>query len=87
MNGATALPLVRTITPPKRASITITGTSQYFFRMRMKLQSSEMKEIKTCSELPAHGVRGGPRRGAIDPVRWGGPADPNPARVPAEKAK
>src|SRR5215470_4008179 len=69
MKGATAVPLANTTRAPNTASIRKMGSSQYFFRIRMKLHSSPMKSIMGSSELPGHRVGWGARRMALDPVR------------------
>jgi hypothetical protein len=40
MKGATAVPWVSTIRPPKIAIVMMTGSSQYFLRTRKKAQNS-----------------------------------------------
>jgi hypothetical protein len=45
MKGAIALPVERTIKTPKRSSVKITGTSQYFFLTFKKPQRSLKKSI------------------------------------------
>src|SRR5690349_290303 len=67
MKGAIAVPLTRTMSPPKIASMTTIGSSQYFFRVRMNSQNSRMKSSIT-SELLPHRVRGGPGGIAFEPV-------------------
>src|SRR5262245_60591977 len=84
MNGATALPLVRTMSPPRSAIMMRMGTSQYFFRTRMKAQSSATKAVMARSELPRHGVGRGPRRAPLDPVGRCAGLAPEPQRVLAE---
>jgi|SRR6516165_8438466 len=59
MNGATALPLARTKTPPKTPMVINTGMSQYFRRARRKPQNSVTKssidtfpsESQACAAL------------------------------------
>src|SRR6202011_5746945 len=70
MNGATAEPLVSTMRPPMRPSITTTGSSQYFLRTRRKSHSSPtMLSTKTLpSELLLHLRPGGSGRITLDPV-------------------
>src|SRR5712691_1982187 len=58
MNGATALPLVRTTRPPKRIINRNIGTIQYFLRSRMKSNSSPSRAIiRIPSELLGLGGR------------------------------
>src|ERR1700730_16525933 len=87
MKGATALPLARTMRAPNTASMRIMGSSQYFLRIRMKLQSSSMKSIMTSSELPGHRVGRRARRMALNPVSDGLAVKPTPQRIPADQAK
>src|SRR5882724_7612411 len=86
MNGATALPLARTMSAPNTASMRMTGSSQYFLRTRMNHHSSPMKSIMTSSELPGHRVRRRARRIALDPVGDGIAVEPTPERILAEQA-
>src|SRR5882724_4863050 len=86
MNGATALPLARTMRAPNTASMRMTGSSQYFFRARMKRPSSLMNSIMMLSELPGHRVRCRARRVALDPVGDGVPVPLKPERILAEQA-
>src|ERR1700730_3342417 len=51
MKRATAEPLVRTISPPKRAMMMNTGSSQNFFRALRKAKNSRRKLIIGVSEL------------------------------------
>src|SRR5258708_27370929 len=86
MNGATALPLARTMSAPNTASMSMTGSSQYFFRTRMKRHSSSMKSIMVTSELPGHGVRRRAWRIALDPVGDGIAVQAKAERILAEPA-
>src|SRR5882724_5151733 len=86
MNGATALPLARTMRAPNTASMRMTGSSQYFLRARMKRHSSPMKSIMLLSKLPRHGVRRRARWIALDPVGDGIPIPSKPERILAEQA-
>src|SRR5882672_779582 len=70
MNGATALPWVSRMSPPKSAIMIRMGSNQNFFRTRTKAHSSRTKSTLP-SELPPHGVRGRPRRPPGDPVARG----------------
>lgn len=55
MNGATALPFARMISPPKTSSTSISGSSQNFFRAVMYAQSSVRKDtVRRC--YPANGL-------------------------------
>src|SRR5438309_5854164 len=84
MNGATALPLVRTMRPPNSASITRIGRSQNFFRTRINVQSSATNVIVPSSELVRHGL--GRRAGwsSHDPVRRFRWIATDPQRILAE---
>src|SRR5262249_42967911 len=68
MKGATAEPLVRTISPPKIAIMMNTGSNQNFFRTLRKAQNSRRKLIIDTSELVLECLRRGARRRAGDPV-------------------
>src|SRR5688572_2337094 len=87
MNGATALPFARTITPPKSAIISSTGISQYFRRARIKLQSSMAKSSMMTSKLVRH--RGCRRTGrpSLDPVRRRLGIETQPQGILAERAQ
>src|SRR5215475_1001425 len=50
MNGATAVPLVSTISPPNMAMTMNTGSSQYFLRSSKNAANSRRKEIIAHSE-------------------------------------
>ena len=52
MKGATAEPLVRTMSPPKAAMTKKIGSSQNFFRTRMKAQNSRKKLIIDDPQKP-----------------------------------
>src|SRR3982074_79357 len=54
MKGATAVPWVRTIKPPKITIMTRIGNSQYFLRSRMNAMSSARKAIVRILELTFH---------------------------------
>src|SRR6266568_2694648 len=86
MNGATALPLARTMRAPNTASMKMTGSSQYFFRARMNRHSSPMNSIMMSSKLPRHRVRCRARWIALDPVGDGIPVPSKPERILAEQA-
>src|SRR5262249_16055522 len=68
MNGATAEPLVRTISLPKRAMMMNTGSSQNFFRTLRNAQNSLRKLIIDTSELVLECFRRRARRRADDPI-------------------
>src|SRR5262249_46092027 len=68
MKGATAEPLVRTMSPPKIAMTKKTGSSQNFFRTRRKSQNSRKKLIIDPSELVLERFGRRPRRLADDPI-------------------
>src|SRR5215211_4808264 len=65
MNGAIAEPWASTSNPPRAHITTSTGISQYFFRARIKSQSSLTKSIIYGSILLGHGSD---RRIAPNPV-------------------
>src|SRR5215471_4385070 len=70
MNGATAVPLVSTMRPPKNASTIKIGSNQNFLRVRRNAQNSRRNEtIIKDSELVLESVRGRARRLARYPVR------------------
>src|SRR6516162_6486937 len=68
MKGATAEPLVKTISPPKRAIMMNTGSSQNFFRTLRNAQNSRRKLIIDASELVLKRFRRRTRRRADDPI-------------------
>src|ERR1700693_3876712 len=75
MNGATAEPFTRMISPPKMNRTRNIGTSQYFLRAIRKRQSSAKKDIRVPtgaggSELVGHAAGRRPGRIAHDPVAW-----------------
>src|SRR5262245_54471661 len=51
MNGATAVPLVSTMSPPNMAMTMNTGSSQYFLRSSKNAANSRRKETIARSEL------------------------------------
>src|SRR5215471_8890704 len=51
MNGATAVPLVSTMSPPNRAMTMNTGSSQYFLRSSKNAATSRRKDTIARSEL------------------------------------
>src|SRR5262245_16268682 len=67
MKGATAEPLVSTISPPKMTIMTKIGASQYFFRTRRNEQNSRRKDSIGSILIP-HRFRRRPRRRSVDPV-------------------
>src|SRR5690606_1317743 len=69
--GATAEPLVSTISPPNSAMTRRIGSSQNFLRTRMNCQSSPTNVIGTSSELLFQAVGGRTGRLACDPVADG----------------
>src|SRR4030095_3389996 len=85
MNGATALPCVSTMRPPKTASMSTMGSSQYFFRIRRKTHNSLRIEIIAPSELVSHRVWGRTRRSALEPVGIGLAVDSQPEQILAER--
>src|SRR6202051_1230281 len=73
MNGATAEPFTRMISPPKMNRTRNIGTSQYFLRAIRKRQSSAKKDIRVPtgaggSELGRHDAGRRAGRIAHDPV-------------------
>jgi hypothetical protein len=68
MKGATAEPLLKTITPPKIAIMMNTGSSQNFFRTLRNAQNSRRKLIIDASELVLECFRRRARRRAEDPI-------------------
>src|SRR5438132_1318457 len=68
MKGATAEPLVRTISPPKMAIIMNTGSNQNFFRTPRNAQNSRRKLIIDVSELVLECLRRRAGRCADDPI-------------------
>src|SRR5258707_5660993 len=81
MNGATTLPCVSTMSAPKTTSMITTGSSQYFFRARMKSHNSQRTLITDASELAPHRVRGRPRWPAGDPIRLRRTVDPQAEQI------
>src|SRR5262249_47636265 len=70
MNGATAVPLVSTMSPPNRAMTMNTGSSQYFLRSSKNAANSRRKEIIGRSELVHEAVGRRARRLSRDPVAF-----------------
>src|SRR6516164_3524825 len=68
MKGATAEPLVKTISPPKTAIMMNTGSSQNFFRTLRNAQNSRIKLIMDTSELVLECFGRRARRCASDPI-------------------
>src|SRR5262245_7989378 len=68
MKGATAEPLVRTISPPKMAIMMNTGSSQNFFRALRNAQNSLRKLTIHASELVLECFRRRAGRRADDPI-------------------
>src|SRR5262249_51919 len=68
MNGATAEPLVRTISPPKTAMTMNTGRSQNFLRTLRNAQNSRRKLTIDASELALECFGCRPRRLAHYPI-------------------
>src|ERR1700726_478028 len=82
MNGATAVPLLKTKSPPNSVIITMTGSTQNFLRARIKAHNSRRNDIvsprKTFSRPPtgaqsvgrlAHSI--GPDASASVKEPWG----------------
>src|SRR6516225_7231857 len=68
MKGATAEPLVRTISPPNIAMMINTGSNQNFFRTLRNAKNSRRKLIINASELVFERFRRRARRRADDPI-------------------
>src|SRR5262249_42044571 len=68
MKGATAEPLVSTISPPKTAMTMKTGNSQNFFRTLRKAQTSRRKLTINASKLVVECFGGRAGRFADDPI-------------------
>src|SRR6516162_9293505 len=68
MNGATAEPWVRMISPPKMAMMINTGSSQNFFRTLRNAKNSRRKLIIDTSELILERFRRRTRRRSDDPI-------------------
>src|SRR2546430_17595526 len=68
MKGATAEPLVRTISPPKMAMMMNTRSSQNFFRALRNAQNSLRKLTIDASELVLECFRRRAGRRADDPI-------------------
>src|SRR5262249_20276327 len=71
MKGATAEPLVRTISPPKMAMMMNTGSSQNFFRTPRNAQNSRRKLIIDASKLVLECFWRRARRCADNPIALG----------------
>src|SRR6516165_1112294 len=67
MKGATAEPLVSTMSPPKMTIMMKIGANQYFFRTRRNDQNSRRKD-SIGSILILHRFRRRPRWRSVDPV-------------------
>src|SRR5512139_1558569 len=85
MKGATAEPLVRTMSPPKIAMTMKTGSSQNFFRTRRKAQNSRKKPAIDPSELILECFRCGAGRLAGDPIAFHRRLEFSPHRVLARE--
>ena len=57
MNGATAVPFVSTMSPPKMAMTMNTGSSQYFLRSRKNAANSRRKDTIVL-RIGSSGYRG-----------------------------
>src|SRR6516162_4457947 len=82
MKGATAEPLVSTISPPKSAMTMKTGSNQYFLRVRRNAQNSARKPVIRPSELVVESLRCRTGWLAGDPVGFGRRLKLPPKRVP-----
>src|ERR1041384_3307593 len=85
MNGATALPFVKTIRPPKIPIITRIGKSQNFLRALIKAQSSRASPSIFGSELVFHCIRRDTGRVALHPVARRVTVDPQIEKILAER--
>src|SRR3989442_4967291 len=81
MNGATAVPLVSTMSPPNRAMTMNTGSSQYFLRSSKNAANSRRKETIARSELVHEAVGGRAWRLSRLPVTFALRLEAKPQRV------
>src|SRR6266700_1299350 len=81
MNGATAVPLVSTMSPPNRAMTMNTGSSQYFLRSSKNAANSRRKETIARSELVHEAVGGRAWRLSRFPVTFALRLEAKPQRV------
>src|SRR5215510_4881894 len=81
MNGATAVPLVSTMSPPKMAMTTNTGSSQYFLRSSKNAANSRRKDTIARSELLHEAVGRRAWRLSRDPVAFALRLEAKPQRV------
>src|SRR5215831_10687431 len=81
MNGATAVPLVSTMSPPKMAMTTNTGSSQYFLRSSKNAANSRRKDTIARSELLHQAVGRRAWRPSCFPVTFALRLEAKPQRV------
>src|SRR4030095_10747487 len=81
MKGATAVPWVSTVSPPKMAMTTNTGSSQYFLRSSKNAANSRRKETIARSELVHEAVGGRAWRLSRFPVTFALRLEAKPQRV------
>src|SRR5215510_8961568 len=81
MNGATAVPLVSTMSPPNMAMTMNTGSSQYFLRSSKNAANSRRKDTIARSELVQEAVRGRAWRLSRYPVAFALRLEAKPQRV------
>src|SRR5262245_59507850 len=81
MNGATAVPLVSTMSPPNIAMTMNTGSSQYFLRSSKNAANSRRKEIIAHSELVHEAVVRRAWRLSRDPLAFALRLEAKPQRV------
>ena len=70
MKGATAEPWVKTTSPPKRTSIKMMGSNQYFFRTFKNWKNSTTNDM-VSSKLIAHWARYGSWLRPLNPIGRG----------------
>src|SRR5262249_39568755 len=81
MNGATAVPLVSTMTPPNKAMTMNTGSSQYFVRSSKNAANSRRKDTIARSELLHQAVGRRTWRPSRFPVTFALRLEAKPQRV------
>src|SRR5262249_60313940 len=81
MNGATAVPLVSTMSPPNMAMTMNTGSSQYFLRSSRNAANSRRKDTIARSELLHQAVGRRARRPSRFPVTFALRLEAKPQRV------
>src|SRR4030095_2413769 len=81
MNGATAVPLVSTMSPPNKAMTMNTGSSQYFLRSSKNAANSRRKDTIARSELLHQAVGRRTWRPSRFPVTFALRLEAKPQRV------